>query len=580
MPNIQSMSNYQIYRRLSDYFSTYRLLITLVLFGTIITAIIDSFIPVLIKLMLDSMFVSRNYDSIQLIPLIFIVLFVVRNLSSYFYNYGANWICSNLTVDLQTKIFSKLLILPIYHYTNQTSEDFISKLTSEITLFAQDGLRAVIAFVKNLIVAMGLMTWMFYLNWEMTLLTLMVASIILLSSQLIYSRSHYIDQKKDQITENLIQIIRELTKNHRTVILDGGRQNMYQRFQDEANQIKQLNLKDNKINIFRVPLIYIIVAIALSTIFYFFIEQAIANTTSIGSFVSYIIALLILSMSINHLIKTNKLLQNGLATTKKIVSTLDLETESSKEGITLNSMKGEIKFECTSYYTDPKKSSLLKDFSLTIRPNEKVAIVGSSDVINDVLINLLLRFILPTNGRLFLDGHELTTINLDSLRSKFGLLLQEAVIFNDSIAANIAYGKMRHSTESEIISAAHTAHATEFIRKMPRGMQTLLGKKGVKLSREQRQHIVIARTLLKNPPLLILDETATAQDDKSEDLMQSALNNLMLNRTVIIFARRKVTLEKSDRIIVLDHNRIIDTGKHQELILKKGIYAELYSRCY
>ena len=412
--------------------------------------------------------------------------------------------------------------------------------------------------------------WMLYLNWELSLLALMIAPIVLLSAQIIYGQSHDIDEKKYKITENFIQVIKESTENHKTVVLNGGQQHVSQRFQDEADQIRQFNIKYTNATIFKEPLIHIIVAIALSTIFYLAIQQTFTDGITIGSFVSFIVSILILSVSLKQLTKANKSLQNGLAAAKDIFSVLDLETESDKGKIILDHVQGELRFEHVSFYSN------LKDFSLTIRSGERIALVGSSDDAINALINLIPRFIQPTDGRVLLDNHELTTIKLSSLRSKIGLLLQETTLFNDSIAANIAYGEMGYSTESEIISAAHAAHAIEFIRKMPQGMQTLIGKHGIKLSREQCQHIVIARTLLKNPPILILDEIATVLDSESEYLIRSALNNLMRNRTTIIIARRKATLENVDRIIVIEHNRIAETGNHQELLSGKGLYTKLF----
>ena len=570
MPNTQTMTNHQLCLRLLDRLAPYRLVSTLVLLGAVLMAITDSVIPVFIKPMLDSIFISRNYDSIQFIPLIIIVLFVVRNLSGYIGSYGISWIGNTLTVDLQTTVFDKLLMLPTHYYEGQTSENLVSKLTSDVAKITQDGARSVITFVKNTLTIIGLSMWMLYLNWELSLLTLMIAPIVLLSIQIIYGQSQDIDEEKHQITENFIQVIKESTENHKTVVLNGGQQHVFQRFKDEADQIRQFNIKHTNTTIFKEPLIHIVVAIALSAIFYLAIQQTFTDGITIGSFISYIVSILILSVSLKQLIKANKSLQNGLAAAKDIFSVLDLETESDKGKIILDHVQGELRFEHVSFYSD------LKDFSLTIRPGEKIALVGSSDDAINTLINLVPRFIQPTNGKVLLDNHELTTIKLGSLRSKIGLLLQETTLFNDSIAANIAYGEMGYSTESKIISAAHAAHAIEFIRKMPQGMQTLIGKHGIKLSREQCQHIAIARILLKNPPILILDEIATVLDSDSEYLIRSALDNLIRDRTTIIVARRKATLENVDRIIVIEHNRIAETGNHQELLSEKGLYTKLY----
>ena len=574
MSNIQTMTNYQLCLRLMGHFAPYRLVLTLALLSTTLVAITNLVIPIFIKPMLDSIFVSRNYDSMQFIPLIIIVLFIVRNLSDFISNYGVSWIRNTLTVDLQTKIIDRLLMLPTHYFGGQTSEDLVLKITSDVTQITQDGVRAIFSFIKNVLTTTGLSLWMFYLNWELSILVLIIAPIVLLIVQIIYSQSHDIYKRKYQTTENFIQVIRESIKNHKTIVLNGGQQHVYQDFQYEANRIRQLNIKHTNTTIFKEPLIHIIIAIALSTIFYLAIQQTFTDVITIGSFVSFIVSLLILSISLEQLTKANKSLQNSLASMKDIFSVLDLEAESDNGKIILDHTQGELRFEQVSFYSD------LKDFSLTIGSGEKIALISSSDNAVNSLINLIPRFIQPTNGKILFDNHELTTIKLGSLRSKIGVLTQETTIFNDSIAANIAYGEMRHSTESKIISAAHAAHAIEFIKKMPKGMQTLIGKHGIKLSREQRLHIAIARTLLKDPSILILDEIDTVLNPELECLIRSALNNLMRNRTTIIITQRKATLENVDRIIVIEHNRIAETGNHQKLFSEKGLYTKLYQLCH
>ena len=568
------MTNYQLCLRLMGHLAPYQLVFTVILLSTILLAITNSAIPIFIKPMLDGIFVSRNYDSIQLIPLIIIALFVVRNLSGYINSYGVSWIGNTLTADLQTTIFDRLLMLPTHYYESQTREDLILKITSDVTQITQNGTRAIFTFVENAFTTIGLSLWMFYLNWELSLLILVITPIVLLSVQIIHGQSHDIDRKKYQITENFIQIIKESIKNHKTVVLNGGQEHAYQRFQDEADRIRQLNIKHTNTTIFKEPLIHIIIAIALSTIFYLAIQQTFTDGITIGSFVSFIVSLLILSLSLKQLTKTNKTLQNSLTATKDLFSILDLEAEPDNGKIILDHVQGELQFEHVSFYND------LKDFSLTIGSGEKIALIGSSDNTINSLINLLPRFIQPTDGKILLDNNELTTIKLSSLRSKIGVLTQETTIFNDSIAANIAYGEMRCSIESKIIAAAHAAHASEFIKKMPQGMQTLIGKHGIKLSREQCLHIDIARTFLKNPSILVLDEIATMLDPESECLIRSALDNLMRNRTTIINTRRKTTLENVDRIVVIEHSRIIETGNHQELLSKEGPYTKLYPLCH
>ena len=573
---MQAMTNRQIYLRLMNYVAPYWLVFNLVLLGMVLMATTDSMLPALIKPMLDDVIVNKNQESMQLIPLAIIALFVVRGVASYIGSYAINWVSNTLIVDLRTAMFDKLLTLSPRYYVGQTSKSLISKLTSEVTQVTQDAANVVTILVKDTLTIVGLLAWMIYLNWELSLLALLIAPVVVLSVQLICGQSQDTDWETHQTMENFAQVIQESTENHKVVALDGGRQYEAHRFQNEANQIRHFNMKRINANAFKIPLAQIVVAIALATIFYLAIQQTHTDETTVGSFVSFIVSVLILAVSLKRLTSVNKFLQRSLTAAESIFSVLDLKAESDTGTIIIDRARGELQFEQVSFYYGPKECAALNDITLTIKPGETVALVGSSDDSKNVFINLVPCFFQPTYGKILLDGHELTTLKLASLRSNIGLVSQEATLFNDSIAANIAYGKMECATEVEIIAAAQAAHAIEFIREMPQGMQTRVGKRGVKLSRGQRQRIAIARALLKNPPILILDESVSTLDYESEHYVQAALETLMQNRTVIIIARRQTTVEKADRIIVLEQNQIIEIGNHQELLSKEGVYAKLY----
>ena len=576
MSNMQAMTNRQIYLRLMNYVEPYWLVFNLVLLGMVLMATTDSMLPALIKPMLDDVIVNKNQESMQLIPLAIIALFVVRGVASYIGSYAINWVSNTLIVDLRTAMFDKLLTLSPRYYVGQTSKILISKLTSEVTQVTQDAANVVTILVKDTLTIVGLLAWMIYLNWELSLLALLIAPVVVLSVQLICGQSQDTDWETHQTMENFAQVIQESTENHKVVALDGGQQYEAHRFQNEANQIRHFNMKRINVNAFKIQLAQIVVAIALATIFYLAIQQTHTDETTVGSFVSFIVSILICAISLKRLTSVNKLLQRSLTTAGSIFSILDLEAESDTGTFIINRARGELQFEQVSFYYDPKECAALNDITLTIKPGETVALIGSSNDSKNVFVNLIPRFFQPTYGKILLDGHELTTLKLASLRSNIGLVSQEATLFNDSIAANIAYGKMECATEVEIIAAAQAAHAIEFIREMPQGMQTQVGKRGVKLSRGQRQRIAIARALLKNPPILILDESVSTLDYESDHYVQAALETLMQNRTVIIIARRRTTVEKADRIIVLEQNQIIEIGNHQELLSKEGVYAKLY----
>ena len=576
MSHKQTMTIRHLYPHLKNYVAPYWLVFSLLLLVLVLMAITDTVLPVLIKPMLDSAIVDKNQEFMQLITLIIIALFVVRGIASYIDDYVINWTNNKLIQDLRTAMFDKLLTLSPRFFVGQTSESLISKLTSEIAQFTRDATKVVTVLVKDTLTIIGLLVWMIYLNWELSLLALMIAIVVVLSVQLISEKSQENDWETHQAMEIMTQVIQESTENHKIVALDGGQQYESDRFQNEANQLGHFNMKIINANAFKMPLVQIVVAIVLTTIFYLAIQQTATDKTTVGSYASLIVSMLILVVSLKRLTSANKFLQRSLATAESIFSVLDLEAESDTGTIIIGRARGKLQFEHVSFYYNPKEYAVLNDITLTIRPGETVALVGSSDDSKNVFVNLVPRFFQPTYGKILLDGHELTTLKLGDLRSNIGLVPQEVILFNDSIAANIAFGEMRCATEVEIIAAAQAAHAIEFIREMPQGMQTRVGKRGVKLSRGQRQRIAIARVILKNPPILILDESTSTLDSESEHYTQTALETLIQNRTTIIIARRGTTVEKADRIFVLEQNHISEIGNHRELLSKEGIYAKLY----
>jgi ATP-binding cassette, subfamily B, bacterial MsbA len=325
-----------------------------------------------------------------------------------------------------------------------------------------------------------------------------------------------------------------------------------------------------------VQVIQLLAAIALAVILFIATRQTASNELTVGGFVSFLTAMLMLLSPLKRLTNVNEALQKGLAAAEMIFNLLDEAAERDSGKLALSQARGDITFEHVGLTYESDAKPALDDIQLTIAAGETIALVGPSGGGKTSLVNLIPRFYHPSQGRILVDGEDIDHFTLTSLRANIALVSQDVVLFNDTVAANIAYGQRRDIAEQEIVAAAEAAHAMEFIRNMPLGLQTEIGERGVKLSGGQRQRIAIARAILKNAPILILDEATSALDSASEQHVQAALETLMQNRTTIVIAHRLSTIEKADRIVVMQQGRVIEIGSHAELLANDGVYANLH----
>ena len=573
---VARMSSKDLYLRLLRYVSPYWRMFAASIFCTIVVAATEPALPALLKPLLDGSFVKHDRTLTNLIPLLLILLFVVRGSFTFASSYATNWVATKLVMDLRNQMFHKLISLPTPYYDNVSSGAVIANIAFNVTQVTAAGTNVVTVSVRDSFTILGLLAWMFYLNWKLSLIALLIMPLVALTVRVFSKRLRKMSHSSQHALGDVTHVLEEALAGHKVVKVFGGEAYETRRFDEANNRLRRFSIKQNVAASLHVPLVQGIAALALATIIYIATLQSSGNLITVGGFVSFITAMLMLLAPIKRLTSINEALQRGLAAAEVVFELLDHDSEPDQGSIELARASGRIELRDVTVQYEPESKFALQDVSLSIAPGETVALVGQSGSGKTSLVNLIPRFYHPTHGALLLDGHNLMDIKLSSLRDNIAFVSQDVVLFNDSIAANIAYGRKSQATTAEILAAAEAAHAMEFIRDLPQGLHTMVGENGVKLSGGQRQRIAIARAILKNAPILILDEATSALDTQSERHVQAALETLMRARTTIVIAHRLSTIEKADRIVVMQQGGIAEQGTHQALLERGGIYADLY----
>lgn len=566
----------QIYKRLLGYTWHYFpvFFISVVCLG--ISASTDAGFAWIMKPMLDGSFVNRDPDIIRWVPFGLLAIFLIRGLANFLSSYGMARVGRNIIRDMRQQMFAHLMRLPATFYDRNATGKLTSKLIYDVEQVAQAATGAVTIIVRDTFSILGLLGLMFYTSWKLSLVFIVIGPLITLIVVAVSKRFRQISTRIQTSMGDVTQLSQQVTEAHRVVKIFGGQKQEEKNFASANEYNRRQNMKMATTSALSVPISQFFGASGLAVILFVATSEEMLAGLTVGTFMSFVAASMMLLAPMKRLTMVQATIQQGIAAAQSVFQLLGENAEKDTGKKIMAQCGGNVEFRNVSFIYNADKGAVLEKINFTARAGETIAIVGRSGSGKSTLVNLLPRFYDISEGEILLDAIPVKELTLQSLRQQIALVSQDVTLFNDTIANNIVYGALADVNEAEVKRAAEAAHVMDFVRHLPEGLNTMVGEKGVLLSGGQRQRIAIARALLKDAPILILDEATSALDSESERVIQEALNDLMKNRTTLVIAHRLSTVEGADRILVLRDGRVVECGKHDDLLAANGDYTMLY----
>ena len=544
----------------------------------VLNALADSGLIYLLKPLLDDGFGKANHSFLKIMAFVVVGMIILRGITNFISNYCLAWVSGKVAMTMRRRLFKHLMFMPVSFFDRNSTGKLLSRITYDSEMIASSSSGSLITIVREGAYIISLLAVMFYTSWELTLVLFVIGPIIAVLITIVSKIFRKLSKNLQDSMGELTATTEQMLKGHKAVLSFGGQLVEEERFNKVSNNMRRKGMKMVTADSISDPVVQIIASLALAAVLFLATTPLIAeDNLSAGSFTVVFSSMLAMMRPLKSLTNVNSQFQRGMAACQTLFAILDLEPEKDNGTYQAEPAKGALEFKNVSFAYQGKEELALNNISFSVPAGKTVALVGRSGSGKSTIANLVTRFYDIEQGEILLDGVNIQNYRLSNLRENCAVVSQQVHLFNDTIANNIAYAAQDKYSREEIIAAAKAAYALEFIEKLPQGFDTVIGENGASLSGGQRQRLAIARALLRNSPVLILDEATSALDTESERAIQSALDELKKDRTVIVIAHRLSTIENADEILVVDHGEIRERGNHKALLEQNGAYKQLHS---
>ncbi|MCH8135358.1 MAG: lipid A export permease/ATP-binding protein MsbA [Proteobacteria bacterium] len=566
----------EVYGRLWRYVTPHKLIGMVAVIGMTVTAIIEGALVLLLEPLMDEALVAQNLTTAMWLPIAFVTIFALRGISGFATEASLGWIGRSVISSLRRDVFRKFLTLPMKFFDQQTTGPLLSRMTYNVEMVAESVTSVVTIAIRDVLTVFAAIGVMLYQSPTLTVFVAFLFPVVAVIVRFLgIAFRRYSDRIQDSVGE-VTQVTEEIIRGNQVVKAFGGYEYEQNRLEEVDERNRKQNLKLIRVRSMGVAVTQVIFGVGVAAVIYAASRESVDGDLTPGQFISFFSAMMLMLQPVRRITNVNATLQRGVAGADSLFEIIDEDDEIDTGTVHADRVNGDVEFRNVSFSYGEDDKKVLQDISIVVKSGTTLAVVGHSGSGKSTLASLLPRFYDIDSGDILIDGTSVSDYSLASLRDNISFVTQDVVLFNDTIGNNLAYGQLKNKTEEEFLAAAEAAHVVEFVNDLPEGFNTMVGDRGVLLSGGQRQRIAIGRALLKNAPVLILDEATSSLDSHSERRIQEALNVLMKDRTTIVIAHRLSTVERADQIIVLDAGRIVESGTHSDLLAANGHYAALY----